>query len=207
MLSLKSIRIALRETPLIELSADVGPGDILTVMGASGSGKSTLLAMIGGYLDPAFSASGEIWLDGQEITGLAAARRQVGILFQDPLLFPHLSVGQNLLFAVPQQEKGRALRQKLAEGALRDAGLEGYFDRDPATLSGGQQARVALMRVLLSKPKALLLDEPFSKLDTALRDQIRSFVFAEARLRKLPIVMVTHDENDAAAAGGQTISL
>ena len=91
--------------------------------------------------------------------------------------------------------------------AMAQAGLDDFFDRDPATLSGGQKARVALMRVLVSQPRALLLDEPFSKLDAGRRDQIRPFVFGEAKRQNLPTLLVTHDEADAQAAGGKLIDL
>jgi putative thiamine transport system ATP-binding protein len=93
------------------------------------------------------------------------------------------------------------------EQALVEIDLAGYADRDPATLSGGQRARVALMRMLLSEPEALLLDEPFSRLDAALRDQMRDLVFSRARAKQLPVIMVTHDAQDAAAAGGEVLHL
>ncbi len=206
-LQLNDIVISLQGKELITVSASIGEGEVLTVMGASGSGKSTLLAYVGGFLDPAFKASGEVILNGENITHLPAEHRQVGILFQDPLLFPHMSVGGNLLFAVPSTTKNSMERKAIVMTALKDAGLDYYFDRDPATLSGGQKARVALMRVLLAKPKALLLDEPFSKLDAGRRDHIRTFVFNEARLRKLPVLLVTHDQADADAAGGKVFIL
>jgi len=174
-------------------------------MGPSGSGKSTLLAFVAGFLDPAFSARGRVLLCGEDVTALPANRRRAGLLFQDPLLFPHMSVGANLLFALPPGD--RKERRAKAEAALAGAGLEGFFDRDPATLSGGQKARASLIRVLLSQPRALLLDEPFSKLDAALRQQMRELVFGEARARALPVLLVTHDPEDAQAAGGRIVEL
>lgn len=191
---------------LLELDHHVAPGDALTVMGPSGSGKSSLLAYIGGFLDPAFDASGGVILDGQDVTQLPASARRTGILFQDPLLFPHMSVGENLLFALPATITSSQRKTKV-EAALAQVGLDEFFTRDPATLSGGQKARVALMRVLLSEPSALLLDEPFSKLDTGRRDQIRKLVFDEARRQNLPTILVTHDEADAAAAHGEVVRL
>jgi putative thiamine transport system ATP-binding protein len=176
----------------------------MTVMGPSGSGKSTLLAFVAGLIDPAFEAEGHVILDGRDVTGLPPEERRIGLLFQDPLLFPHLSVGSNLLFGVGRQA---ADRQAKMLAALVSAGLAGFEDRDPATLSGGQQARVALMRVLLSEPHALLLDEPFSKLDAALRTEIRSFVFERVRAAGLPTLLVTHDPADAEAAGGPVVRL
>lgn len=206
-LQLVDVAITLHDKALISIEAAINEGEVLTVMGTSGSGKSTLLAYMGGFLDPVFKASGKVFLNGLDITNLSAEARQVGILFQDPLLFPHMSVGGNLLFAVPQKIKNKAERKSLVMAALKDAGLDNYFDRDPATLSGGQKARIALMRVLLAKPKALLLDEPFSKLDAGRRDHIRAFVFNEAKLRKLPVLLVTHDQADADAADGQIFNL
>ena len=108
--------------------------------------------------------------------------------------------------AIPASVQGNQ-RKALAIDALAQAGLDDFFDRDPATLSGGQKARVALMRVLVSQPRALLLDEPFSKLDAGRRDQIRQFVFDEAKRQNLPTLLVTHDEADALAAGGKIIDL
>ena len=205
-LKLDDVRIQLNGTELLRLSETIEPGNILTVMGPSGSGKSSLLAYVGGFLDANFRASGEVWLEGQSLSGLPAHERHTGILFQDPLLYPHMSVGENLLFAIPASVAGNQ-RKEVAMDALAQAGLEDFFDRDPATLSGGQKARVALMRVLVSQPRALLLDEPFSKLDAGRRDQIRQFVFEEAKRQNLPTLLVTHDEADAAAAGGKIIDL
>ena len=205
-LRLDDVRIRLNGVELLHLSETIEPGDILTVMGPSGSGKSSLLAYVGGFLDANFEASGDVSLGGQKLTGLPAHERHTGILFQDPLLYPHMSVGENLLFAIPAKVTG-SQRKETALNALAQAGLEGFFDRDPATLSGGQKARVALMRVLVSQPRALLLDEPFSKLDASRRDHIRQFVFDEAKSQNLPTLLVTHDEADAKAAGGKIIDL
>ncbi|MEP0940900.1 MAG: ATP-binding cassette domain-containing protein [Rhizobiaceae bacterium] len=205
-LKLNNVCIKLNGAELLRLSETIAPGEILTVMGSSGSGKSSLLAYVGGFLAPNFDASGEVSLNGDGLTGLPAHDRHTGILFQDPLLFPHMSVGENLLFAIPASVTGPK-RAETAMDALDQAGLKDFFDRDPATLSGGQKARVALMRVLVSRPRALLLDEPFSKLDAGRRDQIRQFVFEEAKRQNLPTLLVTHDEADAAAAAGKIIDL
>lgn len=202
---LENVSISLDGRALITVSARIEPGSVLTVMGESGSGKSTLLSFVAGFLDPAFSAQGRVVLAGGDITSLPANERRTGLMFQDPMLFPHMSTGENLLFAIEGGSK--AQRRAMADAALAEAGLEGLFDRDPATLSGGQRARVALMRVLLAKPQALLLDEPFSKLDHALKSQIRQFVFSEARMRGLPVLLVTHDPQDAAEAGGALFEL
>jgi putative thiamine transport system ATP-binding protein len=207
-LSLEDVTIAIGGEPLVAgLSIIVAPGEIVTVIGPSGVGKSTLLSLVGGFIDPAFTATGKVTLDGEEISRVPPERRRVGILFQDDLLFPHLSVGGNLAFGLESGVKGRAERRAMVEEALEQAGLAGFFDRDPATLSGGQRARAALMRTLLARPAVLLLDEPFSKLDRSLRQDFRSFVFTHARALGLPTLMVTHDAEDAAAAGGEVIDL
>lgn len=206
-LVLERVRIARGDRVLVDLSLSVAPGRVATVMGPSGSGKSTLLAFIGGFLDPGFAAEGRIMLAGRDITKAPAHDRHVGILFQDDLLFPHLSVAGNLAFALPEAVRGGTQRRRLVDDALDEIGLSAMGDRDPATLSGGQRARVALMRVLLSEPKALLLDEPFSKLDVDLRQQIRALVFSKAAGRDLPVLLVTHDPADADAAGNNVVYL
>ncbi|MCE8442075.1 ATP-binding cassette domain-containing protein [Rhodovulum sulfidophilum] len=206
-LRLQDIAIARGAEPLIAVDAHVAPGEVLSVMGPSGSGKSTLLAAVIGTLPPGFAMTGRVLLNGREVTGLPPEDRRIGILYQDELLFPHLSVGGNLAFALPRSLRDRKARRARVEAALDEIGLPGFAERDPATLSGGQKARVALMRMLLAEPEALLLDEPFSRLDATLRDQIRALVFARARDRGLPALLVTHDRADAEAAGGPVIGL
>lgn len=204
-LSLRDVTLRVADKYLLgPLSLDVAPGAVATIMGPSGSGKSSLLAYLCGTLDPAFAASGMATLDGAELSAVAPERRRIGILFQDDLLFPHLSVAGNLAFAVPANAPDRKRR---IDAALAEAELDGYGERDPATLSGGQRARVSLMRALLAEPRAILLDEPFSKLDAGLRGKMREFVFAHIRARQIPCLMVTHDEADAAAAGGYIMRL
>jgi putative thiamine transport system ATP-binding protein len=208
-LALRNVTIRLGTVALLsDLTLTVAPGRVATIMGPSGSGKSSLLAFVAGFLDRrVFAAEGAVLVDGDNVSDAPPERRRIGLLFQDDLLFPHLSVGGNLMFGLPAAIADRAERKRLVAAALADAGLEGYADRDPATLSGGQRARVALMRVLLSQPRALLLDEPFSKLDTELRSAFRAMVFEQARLRSLPVLMVTHDPQDADAAQGSVVTL
>lgn len=206
-LVLEDVRVCRGASQLLAVSARVAPGEIVTVMGPSGSGKSTLLAFATGTLDRAFTATGRVLLNGRDLSHLAPQDRRLGLMFQNALLFPHLSVGGNLAFGLSPDLRGRAARRAAVAAALARAGLEGYSNRDPATLSGGQQARVALMRVLLSRPAALLLDEPFSRLDAERRGRIRDFVFSHARAEGLPTLLVTHDPDDAAAAGGGVIEI
>ncbi len=202
-LVLSEVTIALDARLLVDrLSLVTAHGSVTTLMGPSGSGKSTLLAYVCGTLDPAFTASGSVTIDGDPIDRLPPERRRVGILFQDDLLFPHLSVGGNLAFGLSAALRGREERRARVAQALEEIDLAGFADRDPATLSGGQRARVALARALLSEPRVLLLDEPFSKLDAALKRRFRRFVFDHATARGLPVLLVTHDPEDAEASGG-----
>jgi putative thiamine transport system ATP-binding protein len=206
-LVLERVHIALAGDALVDaLSLTVAPGQCVTLMGPSGCGKSTLLAYIAGTLDAAFVASGSVRIGERDLVQVAPEQRRLGILFQDDLLFPHMSVGGNLAFALAPHVRSREARTGRVDAALAEAGLAGFAPRDPATLSGGQRARVALMRTLLSEPAALLLDEPFNKLDAALRGEFRSFVYAHAVQRGLPVLLVTHDADDA-PAGGRVISL
>jgi putative thiamine transport system ATP-binding protein len=181
-------------------------GRPVVLMGPSGSGKSTLLSFMIGALPPAFKSVGEVWLGEIEITRLPIQQRHLGILFQDDLLFPHLSVAENLAFGLPAG-LSRLERDRRIEAGLAEAELAGQGARNPASLSGGERARVALMRTLLAEPRALLLDEPFAKLDVALRGRFRSLVFERAASRNLPVLLVSHDPADAEAAGGLLITL
>jgi len=207
-LHLRDVRITLHARELIPgLNLAVRPGECVTVMGPSGCGKSTLLAYVAGTLDPAFRATGRVVIGESDITDVAPERRRVGIQFQDDLLFPHLSVGENLAFALTDRVRERQARLRHVEAALEEADLAGFAARDPATLSGGQRARVALLRTLLAEPLVLLLDEPFNRLDSQLRHDFRRFVFDHALQRGLPALLVTHDAADAQAAGGPVIEL
>ena len=188
------------------INQTISGGEVLAVMGPSGSGKSTLLTIIAGFAQPPVRWSGDIRLRGTVLNQQPPERRRLGLVFQTPLLFPHLSVGQNLGFGIPGEVQGTD-RQAQIEEALDRAGLTGFSHRDPQSLSGGQQARVSLLRTLLSQPQALLLDEPFSSLDEATKDEMRAFTAAQIEAHELPTVLVTHNPRDAAALGARTLSL
>jgi putative thiamine transport system ATP-binding protein len=190
-------RLTTPESTLVsDLSLTIAPGTVHTLMGDSGSGKSSVLAAICGTLPQELTFEGEVTLGGIRIDTLPTQARRVGMLFQDDLLFAHMTVRENLLFAVP---KGvQANREAQVQQALVDVEMSTYLHANPATLSGGQRARVALARALLARPQALLLDEPFSKLDTALRARMRTLVFALVKARNIPTLLVTHDAADVA---------
>lgn len=202
-LSIKNLNITKADgAPLLgPLTFDIEPGQVMTLMGVSGVGKSTVLNWLIGAPQPMFKISGEAWLCDQKndplrVDQLPTEQRRIGILFQDDLLFPHFSVGDNLAYALPATTKGKKARQETIKEVLTSAGLSGFYDRDPATLSGGQRARISLLRALIAEPQALLMDEPFSKLDSTLRQQFRSFVYERITERKIPTLLVTHDAED-----------
>ncbi len=196
----ENISLTIGDVLLIKsFTLSIEAGEIVTLMGPSGCGKSSLLAYIAGDLTTPMHGAGQVTLDGVSLMGLPPERRRVGRLFQDDLLFPHLTVAENLLFGIARGNP--AERQGLVSDALASAQLEGLENRAPHTLSNGQKARVALFRALMAKPQAMLLDEPFSKLDAELRHSIRNYVFAHLRERNIPTLLVTHDREDAPAGG------
>ncbi|WP_438289564.1 ABC transporter ATP-binding protein [Streptomyces sp. HUAS TT7] len=182
-----------RNTILTGIDLAVGDGALACVLGPSGCGKSTLLRVIAGF-HPA--ARGRICLGGHLMDDgrrrLPAERRRIGFVPQDGALFPHLTVAQNIGFALP-----RAIRRERAGELLHLIGLDGLGDRHPHQLSGGQQQRVALARALAPEPELLLLDEPFSALDAALRGDLRAEVAATLRRAGTTAVLVTHDQEEA----------
>lgn len=200
MLHTSTLTLFLDGAPLLTLPPlRVAPGEVLTLMGPSGCGKSSLLAALAGVLPPGgpIRLTGDILLGAHRLTPLPPQERGVGILFQDDLLFAHLTVAENLMFGMPAHLKGMAARQARAREALAEVGLEAQADKLPGALSGGQKARVSLLRALLAEPRALLLDEPFSRLDKPLRAAFRTLVFERLRTQAIPALLVTHDEEDA----------
>jgi len=180
------------ETLVHELDLQLTCGEVTVLMGPSGSGKSSVLGWLTGTLPPGFQARGQLMLDGRSLLSVPTERRRIGLMLQSDFLFPHMTVAENLLFGLRGGSRGE--RRERVAASLADAGLAGLGERDPATLSGGQRARVSLLRTLLSDPAVLLLDEPFSRLDAARREQIRAFTWQQARA--LPVLLVTHDLAD-----------
>lgn len=204
-LALDGLMISLPGRNLVKpFSVTIAPGTPVLLMGPSGSGKSSLLSAIGGDLGPPFTVSGQMSLNGQNLLPLPPEQRRVGRLYQDDLLFPHLTVGENLLFGMARGARPERLARMRT--ALREAGLEGLEDRNPATLSGGQKARAALFRALLAEPAAMLLDEPFAKLDQPLRQALRTTVYGQLAARGIPTLVVSHDHADA-PPGGRILNL
>lgn len=203
MLTLTAFTIYRHHTPLLHLpTLQVSAGAPLTLMGPSGCGKSSLLAAIIGSLPrhdahtlAPVSWQGALHLDGEPFDQLPIERRGIGLLFQDDLLFAHLTVAENLLFATAAGRKGE--RMERVSAALEQAGLSALATRLPHQISGGERARISVLRALLARPRALLLDEPFAKLDQPLRAAFRRWVFAQTQ--QIPVLMVTHDPNDAPA--------
>ena len=183
---------------LTAVSLDIKPHEVLSLLGPSGCGKTTLLRLIAGLerVD-----DGEIRIDGDVVSSprrhVRPESRQVGMVFQDWALFPHLSVGDNVAYGLSREER----RGPRVNETLDLVGLGGLADRLPGTLSGGQQQRVALARALAPRPRALLLDEPFSNLDTTLRVQVRSEVHRLLRELGITAVFVTHDQEEAFVLG------
>ncbi|MCE0494779.1 ATP-binding cassette domain-containing protein [Vibrio salinus] len=200
-LSVSDLSIHHQSTRLFPpVSFSVGGGDVYTLMGPSGCGKSTLLAAIAGHLAPEFTMSGNILLHDRPVVSLPPNERKIGLLFQDDLLFPHLNILENLMFGLPKKYKGEKRREQAMQ-TLASIDLQSLADHMPEQISGGQRARVSLMRMLLSEPQAVLLDEPFNKLDKALRTEFRQLVFEQIRAKNIPAIMVTHDRDDAPEDG------
>ena len=208
MLILKDLSIGYDEggsSLIAGLSVSIANGSLRLLQGPSGCGKSTLLSVVSGTAPTSVNWSGDILLDGLSVTSRRAEDRGIGLMFQDPLLFPHMSVGDNLAFGLAARY--RRHRRQRVEAALEMSGLVGFADRDPATLSGGQAARLALMRTLLAEPKALLMDEAFSALDPDLRQSFGQFVLSQIRERNIPALLVSHDAGDASFADDDVIRL
>jgi ABC-type sugar transport system ATPase subunit len=180
------------------LDLTIDDGALFVIVGPSGSGKSTLLRLIAG-LEPL--SAGSLWIDGRRADGLSPRDRDLAMVFQTPVVYPHLSVFENLAFGLRARRTPRAeVGRRVAEAAAL-LGLDGLLERRPATLSGGQRQRVALGRALVRRPKAFLLDEPFSSLDPPLRASIRAELGDLHRRLGTTMIHVTHDQGEALALG------
>jgi putative spermidine/putrescine transport system ATP-binding protein len=176
------------------LSLTIEPGSMLALLGPSGCGKTTCLRMIAGLVQP---SSGEIFVDGKRITATPVHRRNIGLLFQNYALFPHMTVAENVAFGLQARRRPKPEIAARVAGALQLVQLGGYADRMPAQLSGGQQQRVALARCLVVEPSLLLLDEPLGALDKSLRESMQVELRAMQQRLGITTIMVTHDQDEA----------
>ena len=189
-----------------DLNLKIKNGDILCVFGESGVGKSSLINVIAGVYENDLLFEGDIILNGKKLNQVPTEKRKIGLLLQDGTLFPHLTVEQNILFGMNKkltyQEKSLLIAKN-----LKKSDMASFEDRYPHTLSGGQKARVACLRAILSEPEALLLDEPFSSLDPDQRNSFREFVVNNVRNNKIPCLLVTHDKNDKMVSDNKPLNL
>jgi ABC-type Fe3+/spermidine/putrescine transport system ATPase subunit len=197
MLELRNLVKQWDHRPLLsDVSLRVAAGETVALLGRSGSGKSTLLKWVAG-LEPA--DGGSVWWDGEDITAWPPERRGFALMFQDFALFPHLDVRDNVAFGLVEQGQGKAAARAQAEAMLVRFGLGDRARARVWTLSGGEQQRVALARALITRPRVLLLDEPFSALDAALREQLRTEFRDRIEAAGMAAILVTHDESEARA--------
>ena len=187
-----------------QLDLQVAEGEIVALLGPSGSGKSTLLKIAAG-LETA--EAGSVWFDSQDITRLPPERRSFALMFQDFALFPHLDVRDNVAFGLVEQRVAKATARQRAEALLERFGLASHARHRVWTLSGGEQQRVALARALITAPRALLLDEPFSALDAALRRDLQTEFRQRISEAGMATVLVTHDEAEANAMATRGLRL
>lgn len=199
MLELKNITLKwnspTEKTLIKNLSIKIENSEILCVFGESGVGKSSLINVISGVNEENLNIEGEIKLNGIKLNNIPTEKRKIGLLLQDGTLFPHLTVEQNLLFGM-NKSLNKKEKKSLILNYLDKANMSGFQDRYPNTLSGGQKARIACLRAILSEPNALLLDEPFSSLDPSQRNSFREFVVKQVKRANIPCLLVTHDEGD-----------
>jgi len=177
-----------------DMSLTIGDGEFISLLGPSGCGKTTTLKMIAGFEE---ADAGTISFDGLDVGNLPPERRDIGMVFQNYALFPHLTVGRNLAFGLEMRRRPKAEIEARAAKVLDMVQLSGMADRYPRQLSGGQQQRVALARALVIEPRILLLDEPLANLDAKLREEMRIFIRELQQRVKITTVYVTHDQAEA----------
>ncbi|MCE9658053.1 MAG: ABC transporter ATP-binding protein [Burkholderiales bacterium] len=191
----RNVQLSYGATPVLrDISLTVEPGEFFAILGPSGSGKSTLLRLIAGF---ARHQAGELLVGGKDVTGVVPWKRNVGMVFQNYALWPHMTVARNVAFGLEERKLARDEVRRKTAAALELVGLSGYGERRPSQLSGGQQQRVALARTLAIEPQVLLLDEPLSNLDARLRLQMRHELLALHRRLGITTIFVTHDQEEA----------
>ena len=181
-------------TAIDDLSIEIGEGELVSLLGPSGCGKTTTLRSIAGFVEP---DAGRVLFDGVDITALPPERRNIGIVFQNYALFPHMTVRDNLRFGLEMRRVGRREMDERIGAVLDVVQLAGLEDRYPRELSGGQQQRVALARGLVIEPAVLLLDEPLANLDAKLREEMRFFIRSLQKRVGITTIYVTHDQAEA----------
>ena len=196
-----------KEKPFVKnLNLNIKNGNILCVFGKSGVGKSSLINFIAGITEDNLFFEGKIVLNGKVLNDIPTEKRKIGLLLQDGALFPHLTVEQNIYFGMNKKLKSKEKLDLIHEN-LKKANMEGFQNRYPNTLSGGQKARVACLRAVVSEPELLLLDEPFSSLDPEHRNTFRNFLISKVKENKIPCLLVTHDETDKMISNEKPIDL
>jgi ABC-type Fe3+/spermidine/putrescine transport system ATPase subunit len=205
MLELRHISQNYGQLPLLQdIDLQVSAGEMVALLGPSGSGKSTLLAIVAGLQKP---LAGQVVFDGQDITAWPPERRRFALMFQDFALFPHLNVQDNVAFGLVEQKLPKAQARDQAVEMLEVFGLAAHAHKKVWQLSGGEQQRVALARALITNPRALLLDEPFSALDADLRASLRDEFRARIESAAIPTLLVTHDVSEARAMASRAVRL
>jgi putative spermidine/putrescine transport system ATP-binding protein len=177
-----------------QVNLKIASGEFFSLLGPSGCGKSTTLRMVAGFVTP---DEGQILIDGDDIVDQPPEKRDVGIVFQNYAIIPHMSVAENIAFGLRMRKVERTAIERRVQGALRQVGLDGYESRYQRQLSGGEQQRVALARVLVTQPRILLLDDPLSALDKNLREEMKYWIKGLQRSLGITTIYVTHDQSEA----------
>ena len=198
MISIKNLKVNLGNFLLQGINLDIKPGEYFIILGPTGAGKTVLLEAIAG-LYPVLE--GEVWIDGREITNQNPEKRGIGIVYQDQVLFPHLSVEENIAFGLKMRKCPKKEIKSRIEAVAEVVGISWLLKRNPVTLSGGERQKVALARALVTEPKVLLLDEPLSALDPETKERMQKELREMHRRVKITIIHVTHDFEEAIALG------
>ncbi|MCJ8314438.1 MAG: ATP-binding cassette domain-containing protein [Saccharospirillaceae bacterium] len=195
MLEFKEFQLFINEVAIFEPISMTISNEIVSIMGPSGCGKSSLFMAVLGGLNEEFSYQGDIEINGESIMQRSTAQRHIGMMMQDDLLFPHMNVMQNLLFACPEKMK-KIEKLDLINRYLIKTDMYEFKDSKVQSLSGGQKSRISALRAVLCQPEIVLLDEPFAKLDQSLKQKFRPWLFDLLLEKNIPVLMVTHDLND-----------